>query len=180
MESLLVATDQTAGANAAGLVQGFEDVVAADLVPVVPVEALDVCVLVRLSGLDEAHLDGIVPCPGLEIAADELGQCAHNLPCRQPGIDPDSQRLTVEVIEYPERSEATPVSRSVGHKADGPDGFWRGRHNQQFLDARSFPAPTAAPRVQFVLPVHPVQPARQVRPLVRPQDIPATTSCSAL
>jgi hypothetical protein len=56
--SVLVVTDQPVGGHAADLVQGFEDVAVEDLVPVGPVEALDIRVLVRLAGLDEAQFDG--------------------------------------------------------------------------------------------------------------------------
>lgn len=123
----MVVVLQPFSGESSDLFVAVEDIAVEDFGAVVPIEAFDVGTLSRLALLDEVQLNAVGCGPGLQFTADQFRPVVHAQPLRltphfdqfsqctphplgrEAGIDLDSQRLSVEVIEQIKHGEAPAV-----------------------------------------------------------------------
>jgi len=110
-----------------------------------PIVALDICVLLRFSGLNMGQNDALVLGPFHKGAADVFRTVVDpdRLWCATPFDDPvqgpdnplggqrevdlDAQAFTVEVVQNVQQAELATVSQTICHEVHGPDFvrlFW--------------------------------------------------------
>jgi len=77
MRPLVIVFQQPAAGNLPGLVQAVEEVQVQHLIPVGPVETLDIGVLIGLSPLDVPDDDAVVPAPSLKVVAQKFRAVVH-------------------------------------------------------------------------------------------------------
>lgn len=171
----MVVVLQPLGGQGSDLVDAVEDVAVEDFRAIRPVEAFDVGILSGLALLDELQLDAVGCGPGRQSAADQFRSVVHAQPLRrtthfdefsqrtyhplgrQAGIDLDSQRLTVEVIEHIERAEAPTAPQGIGHEVDRPGVMRPCRHQEGLPDPVWQTLAAPASEVELEVAVHPPQ-----------------------
>ena len=112
------------------------------------VVALDIGVLLRLSGLNVAQSNPLFLCPFHELAADifravvhtngerlaapfdDLVQAADDAFCRQRKVHFNAQSLAVEVVQNIQQPELPAVFQTICHEGHGPNQVRRIGHSQ--------------------------------------------------